>query len=247
MNIEDKGLILNEKISQVHDMGVREGKQKQYDEFWDAYQQNGNRVDNRYFCTMYNFTKETFKPKYPIKLSSYTFDQCMLEISLIEQGVILEAPYAASSSLGYCFRGSRLIEIPTVDISKGNGSSFAFANTPNLRKIEKIISVEKVSYVNAFQNATALEYIRFEGTIGQSANFQWCPLSTASIVNIIEHLSSEIDEATGGYKVTGQTLTLKKSATDAMVFPYTSEETNITYESYKQLEDSKPNWNISEI
>ena len=38
MSISEKITELNNKISQVHDMGVREGKQKQYDDFWDDYQ-----------------------------------------------------------------------------------------------------------------------------------------------------------------------------------------------------------------
>jgi hypothetical protein len=72
--------------------------------------------------------------------------------------------------------------------------------------------------------------------IGQNIDFAQSPLSTKSIVGIFEHLSES---------VTGNTLTLKQTAVDDMVFPFTSEQSGITYYSWDELVETKANWTIS--
>ena len=48
------------KVSEVYEKGVSD----EYDRFWDAYQDNGNRTDYRMaFCST-SWTEENFKPKY---------------------------------------------------------------------------------------------------------------------------------------------------------------------------------------
>ena len=49
--------------------GITQGMQNAYDEFWDTYQQNGNRTS--YLCSFgAGWTDEIFKPKYPINATS---------------------------------------------------------------------------------------------------------------------------------------------------------------------------------
>ena len=46
--------------------GVAAGKKSEYDAFWDAYQQNGERTNYAYAFAGSCWTPETLKPKYPI-------------------------------------------------------------------------------------------------------------------------------------------------------------------------------------
>lgn len=215
--------------------GIEQGKQDAYDAFWDAFQDYGNRNDNRYFCSYFNFTPETFKPKYPIKLSSYCFDNCQLNISLIEQGVEFAPPAYASTSLGYCFRNTKITELPSIDVSKGNTLSSAFSGSALLRRIEKIVTANETNYTNAFNNCSALEEIRFEGVIGKNIDFSDCPLSKESILSIITHLSDTSS---------AQTLTLKTSAVSAIDWTNTVID-DVTYNSFDEICDLKTNWTIS--
>ena len=52
--------------------GYAAGKQAEYDAFWDAYQEYGGRTNyNSAFCGR-GWTKDAFKPKYPVALSGST-------------------------------------------------------------------------------------------------------------------------------------------------------------------------------
>ena len=52
MNLEQKAKLAAENMPKVYDSaynqgfkkGIEQGKQAEYDEFWDAYQDNGNRT-----------------------------------------------------------------------------------------------------------------------------------------------------------------------------------------------------------
>ncbi|MBO5664243.1 MAG: hypothetical protein J6R95_05635, partial [Bacteroidales bacterium] len=75
-----QGTLLNldqmaQGVTNVHDagyaVGIAQGKQEQYDLFWDAFQQNGTRTDYLRAFTGYNFTINSFYPKYDINLTGY--------------------------------------------------------------------------------------------------------------------------------------------------------------------------------
>ena len=58
MNISEKILQLKQDFDDVYEAG----KKDQYNEFWDSYQQNGNRVD--YIYGFYRLSCEYLHPKY---------------------------------------------------------------------------------------------------------------------------------------------------------------------------------------
>ena len=53
-----------------YDRGFAEGKQEEYDRFWDAFQQNGTRTN--YERAFRRWTDEIYKPKYIPKPTSST-------------------------------------------------------------------------------------------------------------------------------------------------------------------------------
>lgn len=144
--------------------GIEQGKQAEYDRFWDAFQQNGrDDVDMRYM--FYGWTDEAYNPKYPIR-SSY-------------------------STISAIFRAAAITStIVDVDFSLTQVCSQAFYNATALVAIPKLIVCEANTFANAFDNCSALVDIAVEGKFGQNINVQWsAALSKASITGIINALS----------------------------------------------------------
>lgn len=225
-----------------------EGKQAEYDRFWDAYQANGSRGQYQYaFCL---FDDETFKPKYDLVLKSgYTgtnmFYGCAvtnLVESLEKQGVVLD-----TSKSGYImsmFYNAATTRIPTIDCthaadySVGNGMQYAFRNC-KAETIDKVIVVEKQKYLDTFRDCTNLKNIVFEGVIGEDISFADSPLSKDSIISIINHLSET---------ASGKTLSLKKTAVNtAFSINVDDESTYPEGSEYYTLRHSKDNWTFSYV
>lgn len=213
MSIEEKLITIAENEQKVFDAG----KKKQYDEFWNIFQDYGKR--NHYVNAFsYSFWKDTiYNPKYPINAQVY--------------------------GLEYTFSNSSITDtkVPVSVHSKMVGS---FVNS-GIITIRKLILNNVTTITNPFGGCTKLKNIVVEGEWQKSIDFKDCPLTTDSIVSIVEALSGTIDETTGENTVTGQTLTLKKASVEAMIFPFVSEQSGITYSSWDNLRNTKTNWTIS--
>ena len=59
-----------------YDEGYTDGKQAQYDEFWDGYQQDGKRSHYINAFSGVGWTVKTYKPKYPITVK---YGHCMFQ------------------------------------------------------------------------------------------------------------------------------------------------------------------------
>ena len=216
-----------EKFEVIADAVYDKGKQDEYDRFWDAFQDNGNRDFYSYGFSGHGWTNENFKPKYPIITSAN--------------------PNRTNTMFQYAYN---LTEIMTPLYFYDTTSNSTFVNCKNLIKIGDdtgggIWITRNRTYASNFSGCSNLEEIRFidynekgeyvPSEIGNSIDFKDCPLSTASIVNIIEHL---VNSST-------VTLTLKATAKNNMSFPYTSPQSNTTYNSWDELVATKPDCTIS--
>lgn len=87
------------------------------------------------------------------------------------------------------FRGAYITDSKvSIDIAGINGT-YMFFDSIKLKTVRKVIVNENNALTGCFQNCTALEEVRFEGTIGKSLDIHWSTqLSTDSLQNIIEHL-----------------------------------------------------------
>ena len=227
MSIADKLTTIAENEQKVYDAG----KQASYDEFWDAYQNYG-KADYEYgFCgTRWN--DETFAPKYDLKPTywgaGYMFHRCGivdLKGALEKCGVQLDLKNA--HNLNNTFSGSTIERFPILDLTNADYSLNYMFSDCSVKYIEKIISSANTKYYGyTFQNATSLTDVTFEGVIARSVDSHWSPLSKASILSIIEHLSDT---------ASGQTLTLSKAAKEA-AFSDTE---------WAELIATKPNWSVS--
>lgn len=203
-----------EATQQQYDNGVEigrvEGKQAEYDRFWDAYQKNGNRTDYQYAFYGEGWGS-IFTPKYDLKPIDAT---CMflksnirdLETSLKNSGVVLDTSNCTNAfrmfhgigSANDCFE-----TVPELDLRKATniGELFGYAEFKIVRKIILNDSGTQDTSTVFHGGMQCLEEIRFEGVIGRNLRLQWSgKLSDASVQSVIDHLK----DLTGA---TAQTLT----------------------------------------
>lgn len=207
MSIADKFEVIADA---VYDKGVSDGKKSEYDEFWDNYQDEGNRVNYQY--AFYKWSLDLFYPKYDIKPTEITSifhfagqngsSTCDMINRLKECNVKMD--FSEVTNARYCFYYTGITTLPTLDFSNCTTLRFAFMHSSLLEKIEKLKVSEKVtSYENSFTNCTALKDIVIEGIIGATVSFEDSKLlNRASIESIVKHLST----------TQGATLTLSAEA-----------------------------------
>lgn len=141
------------------------GKNAEYNRFWDTLQKNGAKANYNYAFTGAIWTDAVYNPKYDII--------CLGALSAFRQSYITDSKV-------------------TIDVSNVN-STYMFFDCPNLKTVRKIIVTENNLFTGCFQNCTALEEIRFEGTIGKSLDLHWSTtLSAESYYSIITALSSSV-------------------------------------------------------
>ena len=196
----------------AYQQGVTDGKQAEYDRFWDAYQNNGeyeNWMHYAYAFAGRGWTDEVYNPKYPIS-------------------------FGGGYSAQYMFAFSRITDTK-VPITVNNGGDKTITNpfaNSLLETIRKFVIKRTDGLgVGEFTGCTALKNITIEGVLsGRSGrtdpNFQWSPLTKASIKNVIACLSDTSVEVTA---------TFQKTAVNAA---FSTDEWNA-------LVASKPNWTIT--
>ena len=145
------------------DEGVNIGKSQQYDEFWDVFQQNGNR---KYYPYAFSFgwNDTNFSPKHPL---------------------------ANLSQVTYMFFNSEITDVNVdIDIHSIRADAM-FSQCKQLQTIKKLIVDENTVFTsNSFYQCEALENIAIQGVIASDINIQDSPLSKNSITNIINALST---------------------------------------------------------
>ena len=209
------------------------GYKSHYHEFWDAFQDYGNRVDYRNGFSGKGWTKETFKPKYDIIPNNATnattiFRYCGnidLAKAVTEAGIILNLD--VSDTYNNMFGESDIDNIPPLDW-RGKAISAAFSGARKCKTIQALNVDEYTTYTNVFIQCNLLENLIIIGVIAQNGvNLQWSTkLSRDSITSIINALSTT---------TSGLTVTLSKTAVNNA---FTTDEWNA-------LIDTKKNWTIS--
>ena len=243
-----------EKFEKITDAVYEKGKKDEHAKFWDMVQKNGDRTYyyNGFIGTCYNF--ENFYPKHDInivgsgQLFMYNWKNGMgqadkdnifesLKKRLEECNVTLNT--GGATNLSNAFSYGTFTELPAIDLRglTDTPSNIFSNNYTYLQTIEKIIVDENTPFTSSmFTNDTGLVSLTVEGTIAKNGfNVKDCKnLSSASIVSIIEALSTETD---------GLTVTLSKTAVNNMTFPIVGNKG--TYNSWTELEQTRTNWTIS--
>lgn len=193
----DKNIVVTaEGGDDRYDEGYDDGKQAQYDTFWDAYQDNGNRTAYRYGFAGKGWNDTTFNPKYDISIAPYEAiyfatdtNIANLKQKLIDCGVTLDLSKVVNA-LSLFEGAENLTNLPRLDLGACASMTSTFRKCKSLVSIDSLKLNENIAFSSAFFECSALEEIRIEGLIGKSLEIKDSPLlSVASVQSIIDHLA----------------------------------------------------------
>lgn len=167
-----------------YDEGFADGKQAEYDRFWDTLQQNGNLKNYNYLFYQDRFDDTIYNPKHPIIL-----------------GVT-----SSSGNLAVFNSSVRITDTKVPIIAEGVYLNQVFAYS-KIKTIRELRVNENTTYNNVFNDCSALEELTITGAIGKNDfNLKWSTeLSKDSIVSIVNALSPN---------TSGLTVTLSLTAVD---------------------------------
>lgn len=203
--------------------GYEAGKQAEYDAFWDAFQNYGNK--KKYDRAFYNhdyqdynhWNKNTIRPKYDlIPTSADRMFYRVTGISNLEEhfqelGVKIDFSKSISLALAFCY--GDWVTFPTLDCSSASMVEAMFSQCYSLETIGRWLVSDKLkNYINAFGSCIKLKNIIVEGVIAVSISFSTSPLTVESMLSIITHLK----DYSGTENAGAYTLTLKDSCKTLM-------------------------------
>lgn len=209
------------------------GKQSEYDRFWDAYQQNGQRKDYAGAFSGDGWNNDWFKPKYNMIVQGratgmfqYSLFEGDLAKHLEDLGVRLDTTKATAmhSFMTSAPKITRCPEINTTSAGAAMSSLFSYCSA--LVTIDKMVVNAKNTFASTFQSCFALANLTIEGEVAASIDLKSCPLSKDSILSVFNALSTT---------KTGQTATFQKAAVNAA----------FTNEEWDALVATKKNWTIA--
>ena len=185
---------LPDKVDAVYEAG----KNAEWNEFWDNFQQNNARRDYSMAFSGGGWTANNFKPKYDIisTRSDYMFNYTtLLAIDLAQTlddlGIILDTSQSKYVQNMFCY--SAITRIGVLNLTNAEIFSNMFVGS-KIKTIDKIIlnANGSQSLLNMFYLANNLEDLTFEGVIGQNGlNLKDCTkLTHDSLMNVINCLKN---------------------------------------------------------
>jgi hypothetical protein len=179
------------------------GKQAEWSEFWDLYQQNGNRTDYAHAFRGAGWNDTTFKPKHNIvcgEWDNYIFTTCNitdLKGILEECGVTLDTSKVSGGT--QLFASSRVTKVPPIDCSAMTTCLAMFNACVCLTDVELNNVRDVLTGNNMFGNCTELVNFKGTGTIGANG---WRfnnsnKLSHESLLNILNMLKDYSADTSG--------------------------------------------------
>ena len=234
----NSNVLYGEGFSDGEAKGTYYGALAEYDRFWDAFQDKGNKTYYSHAFRFDGWNENNLKPKYLIQPThaAYMFSGCGYNGDLTKN---VNLDFSQCEVVSYCFNNMpKVTRIGKVDTSKAGDLSNVFSFCTVLKKIDLLVlkSNGSQTFTDTFRGCYALEDISFDdydsitgekGVIGQNISFyQSTSLTKASITSIVNALSSS---------TSGKTLTLSKTAVN-----------NAFAEAeWDALEKTKTNWTIS--
>lgn len=253
MAIADKLQTVAENQQKVYEAG----KKAEYDAFWDAYQDYGNRTNYSHAFGGGGWTKNTIHIKYPINFPEEKDQWTRNNMSMFERCNYLHysSPSDAIDFTEICkmidfskcksatniFRNAQNIFNITCDFSNALALSDAFNSSDGGTRIDHIklkVTEKCTNFSNTFYYCKQLTHLTFlEGScIAAKIAFSYSPLNKDSIVNIINTLSSNTSNLSVSFLLSAVNNAFETSP--GVVDGSTSAEWNA-------LIATKPNWTIS--
>ena len=231
--------------------GEAQGKKAQYDDFWEEYQQGGERINYNYAFAGLGWNEKTFNPKYPINIGTgeeyrvkgmfYRFN-CGSSTPLDFRNyshVVNAETFKNAQSAANLFDGARF-NFLDVDLSNCTTLSACFSSGMNhtyCTDIKLKVSEKCSNFSGAFSYCSSLTNLEFkEGSvIAANIGFNKSDLLT---VKSIESIFNALSSAASGKTVTFASAN-KTTYYNAHSTEYTDADT-----AWRALCDTKPNWEI---
>ena len=195
MSIKEQCLQLKQDFDEVYEAG----KKAEYDEFWDTFQNYGNRNTYSYAFAGAGWTLKNFKPKYDINVitsstamfySAFTLEDepvnLVEELEKLGKTLTIDV-YGVISDLFYNAKISHIGDCEVSDINTATGLTNWF-RSPYIEEIGLVTlnTGGNIPFTNTFSGASALRKITFAGVIGQNLTMSACAnLDYDSLQNII--------------------------------------------------------------
>lgn len=246
MTIADKLVTIAEGVAKVDEYnkelekvlsGQDTGGKGYYDEFWDEYQDYGNRTNYERAFAGAGWNDKTFKPKYKVNIVGSAY-MTFAGTSLTE--ITRETvDFSKTNSFNYTFYYQNRLEKVEVDCSSALKLQDVFYNDTSYANKDKYGNLADVKLFNIKENCDfsrifntpfpKLTNLFVSGAIGNNLDLRNLTLiSKDSITSVVNTLSPN---------ASGKTLTLSNTAVNNA---FTSEEWNA-------LVSTKKNWTISRV
>lgn len=227
----------------AYNQGLEDGKQSEYDRFWDNYQSAGKNPNCDFMFAGQGWVNSLFKPKYDIKpiRAQYMFNLTAIKGDLFalceQQGIIIDFSNCQLFN-NFAANANGITRFGVIDMRKAT-DNITFINCTSLVTIDKLIVAATTKYTSyAFEGVTKLENLTVDGTIAQNNfNVKYCTLlSKASIESIINCLSAD---------TSGLTVTLSLTAVKKAFETSSGANDGNTSEEWLNLIAPKSNWTIT--
>lgn len=213
-------------------------------ELWNKLQRGG--WNTNYAASLGAiWTAETFKPEYDVTIQTgayaFAFNQIGGDLVELFERLGRKLDLTQAANVGNMFQASQFTRIGNFCCPAG-GWWNTFNGCVYLETIDewgKPTEEEEITgggLTGSFTDCRVLKNIKVRGKIADNINFQWCPLSYDSILNIMSHLSD-----TAQWK----TLTLSKAAVNKAFETSASSNDGSTSPEWLALVATKQNWTIS--
>lgn len=198
-----------------YDKGYAEGKQDEWNSFWDTCQDNGNKTDYSYAFGGSGWTDENFNPKYPIIVTGGAYEMFVYSsiTDLTREGIVLD--FSKCKDMRNAFLGSKTTKYPTIDLTNASACYGAFMKSA-VTDLHIIVS-DKTDCSTMLQLTTALVNLTVSGTIGTAMNLKDSSLLSAesvqSVIDALKDLTGATAQTLTFHKDVGAKLTDEQKAT----------------------------------
>ena len=234
-----------ESYDKGFDKGFIDGKQAEYDKFWDIVQENGKRENYQSVFCQNAWKDEMFYPKYDFvptranamfQYSSLT----TLASKLKQQGIKLDTSKLTGTLAIQMFQGSNIKDIPEMDLRNCINIGYIFGSNAKVETIEKFIISEQANtgLGTCFMQAYDLKHCIFDGVLAITGmDLHWSTLldkeSIISLVNILSTTTS------------GLTVTLSLQAVNKAFETSENAKDGSNSTEWQTLVNTKQNWTIN--
>ena len=249
MSISDKLTTIAENEQKIYNKGYNDGREQggdsYYDEFWDAYQEKGNRQQYYKAFSGTAWTKNTFKPKYPIKptyksgylnCAQYIFENFNwgnygnnAVMDFTEFNSMLDFSECTGSAQ-YAFANARIKNLE-VDLSKCTNLNYTFtmANGGAIKNLRVKLGETNTNLTTAFMYFLDDFYVLEGSIIAVSIDLKRC--SNLSL-NGAKSVLLALKDFTGTDKANTLTVGLHENAWALLDADGTNSPTGTTWKTY---------------